>query len=219
MGKQRKRKNEEVEELDERVVDIARVAKVIKGGRRFSFRTTIVVGDNKGRIGIGIGKARAVPDSIRKASERARRNMVTVAVFNQTVPYEITARYGGAKVFLKPASPGTGILAGGGVRAVLEVAGVHNILSKSQGSSNTLNVAMATLEALKQLRSPETIAEMRGKQVEDVLPFWERAARYQQRRTLDVVKQKQQDERKANKGKTAGEVVAETSSRRKESES
>lgn len=219
MGKQRKRKNEEVEELDERVVDIARVAKVIKGGRRFAFRTTIVVGDNKGRIGIGIGKARAVPDSIRKASERARRNMVTVAVFNQTVPYEITARYGGAKVFLKPASPGTGILAGGGVRAVLEVAGVHNILSKSQGSSNTLNVAMATLEALKQLRSPEMIAEMRGKQVEDVLPFWERAARYQQRKTLDVVKQKQQDERKANKGKTAGEMVAEASGRRKESES
>lgn len=219
MGKQRKRKNEEVEELDERVVDIARVAKVIKGGRRFAFRTTIVVGDNKGRIGIGIGKARAVPDSIRKASERARRNMVTVAVFNQTIPYEITARYGGAKVFLKPASPGTGILAGGGVRAVLEVAGVHNILSKSQGSSNTLNVAMATLEALKQLRSPEMIAEMRGKQLEDVLPFWERAARYQQRRTLNVVKQKQQDERKSNKGKTAGEVVAETSSRHKESES
>lgn len=219
MGKQRKRKNEEVEELDERVVDIARVAKVIKGGRRFAFRTTIVVGDNKGRIGIGIGKARAVPDSIRKASERARRNMVTVAIFNQTIPYEITARYGGAKVFLKPASPGTGILAGGGVRAVLEVAGVHNILSKSQGSSNTLNVAMATLEALKQLRSPEMIAEMRGKQLEDVLPFWERAARYQQRRSLDVVKQKQQDERKSNKGKTAGEVVAETASRRKESES
>ena len=219
MGKQRKRKNEEVEELDERVVDIARVAKVIKGGRRFAFRTTIVVGDNKGRIGIGIGKARAVPDSIRKASERARRNMVTVSIFNQTIPYEITARYGGAKVFLKPASPGTGILAGGGVRAVLEVAGVHNILSKSQGSSNTLNVAMATLEALKQLRSPEMIAEMRGKQLEDVLPFWERAARYQQRRSLDVVKQKQQDERKSNKGKTAGEVVAETASRRKESES
>jgi hypothetical protein len=110
-------------------------------------------------------------------------------------------------------------LAGGGVRAVLEVAGVHNILSKSQGSSNTLNVAMATLEALKQLRSPEMIAEMRGKQVEDVLPFWERAARYQQRKTLDVVKQKQQDERKANKGKTAGAVVAEASGRRKESES
>ena len=219
MGKQRKRKNEEVEELDERVVDIARVAKVIKGGRRFAFRTTIVVGDNKGRIGIGIGKARAVPDSIRKASERARRNLVTVSIFNQTIPYEITARYGGAKVFLKPASPGTGILAGGGVRAVLEVAGVHNILSKSQGSSNTLNVAMATLEALKQLRSPEMIAEMRGKQLEDVLPFWERAARYQQRRSLDVVKQKQQDERKSNKGKTAGEVVAETASRRKESES
>ena len=110
-------------------------------------------------------------------------------------------------------------MAGGGVRAVLEVAGVHNILSKSQGSSNTLNVAMATLEALKQLRSPEMIAEMRGKQLEDVLPFWERAARYQQRRSLDVVKQKQQDERKSNKGKTAGEVVAETASRRKESES
>ena len=170
----RDRREEEREEFDERVVDIKRVAKVIKGGRRFAFRTVIIVGDNKGQIGIGIGKARAVPDSIRKAAERARRNMTTVALSGSTIPYEVTARYGGAKVFLKPAAPGTGVIAGGGVRAVLEAVGISDILTKSQGSPNLLNVTMATLKALEQLHSPQELAAMRGKPVKEVSPFWTR---------------------------------------------
>lgn len=173
----RERRDEEREELDERVVDIKRVAKVIKGGRRFAFRTVVIVGDNKGRVGIGIGKSRGVPDGIRKGSDRARRNMKKVALAGATIPHEVTGYWGGAKVFLKPASPGTGVIAGGGVRAVLEAVGVRDILTKSQGSPNLLNVAMATFDALQQLRSPEELAAMRGKGVEDVLPFWERAAR------------------------------------------
>lgn len=171
-----RKKQEEREELDERVVDIRRVAKVIKGGRRFAFRTVVVVGDNKGNIGIGIGKARAVPDSIRKAAERARRNIESVALSGSTIPYTVTGRYGGARVLLKPAAPGTGVIAGGGVRAVLEVVGVRNILTKSQGSANLLNVTMATLDALKQLRSAEQLAQMRGKEVHEVAPVWERRA-------------------------------------------
>lgn len=170
----RDRREEEREEFDERVVDIKRVAKVIKGGRRFAFRTVIIVGDNKGRIGIGVGKARAVPDSIRKAAERARRNMTVVALSGSTIPYEVTARYGGAKVFLKPAAPGTGVIAGGGVRAVLEAVGISDILTKSQGSPNLLNVTMATLKALEQLQSPQELAAMRGKPVDEVSPFWSR---------------------------------------------
>ena len=169
-----KRRDEEREELDERVVDIRRVAKVIKGGRRFAFRTVVVVGDNKGRIGIGVGKARAVPDSIRKANDKARANIRHVSLVDATVPYEVTGTHGGAKVLLKPASPGTGVIAGGGVRAVLEAVGVRNILSKSQGSPNLLNVAMATIDALSQLKSPELLAEMQGKPVNQVRPVWQR---------------------------------------------
>lgn len=169
-----RKKQEEREELDERVVDIRRVAKVIKGGRRFAFRTVVVVGDNKGNIGIGIGKARAVPDSIRKAAERARRNIEHVAISGTTVPYTVTGRYGGARVLLKPAAPGTGVIAGGGVRAVLEAAGVRNILTKSQGSANLLNVAMATIDALQQLRTSKEMAGMRGVPVREVRPVWER---------------------------------------------
>ena len=168
-------RREEKEELDERVVDIARVAKVIKGGRRFAFRTVVVVGDSKGRVGIGIGKARAVPDAIRKASDRAKRVMRPVNLSGTTIPHPVVARYGGAKVMLRPAAPGTGVIAGGGVRAVLEAAGVRDILTKSQGSNNLLNVAMATLTALEMLRSPEQLAAMRGKSVDEVRPFWERA--------------------------------------------
>ena len=171
----RRDRDEEREELDERVVNITRVAKVIKGGRRFAFRTVVIVGDNNGRVGVGIGKARGVPDSIRKGSERARKNMNRVALSGTTIPFEVTARYGGAKVMLKPASPGTGVIAGGGVRAVLEAVGVRDILTKSQGSANLLNVAMATLKALDMLRTPQQTAAMRGKKVEDVMPFWERA--------------------------------------------
>lgn len=176
-GRDRRDRQEEREELDERVVDIRRVAKVIKGGRRFAFRTVVIVGDNKGRIGIGVGKARGVPDSIRKGSERARKNMVKVSLSGATIPHEVTARHAGAKVFLKPAAPGTGVIAGGGVRAVLEAVGVHDILTKSQGSNNLLNVAMATIAALQELRSPEELAAMRGKPVEEMRPFWEQAAR------------------------------------------
>ena len=169
-----RRNQEERDEFDERVVDIRRVAKVIKGGRRFAFRTVVVVGDNRGNVGIGIGKARAVPDSIRKAAERARRNIQSVALSGTTIPYTVVGRHGGARVLLKPAAPGTGVIAGGGVRAVLEVVGVRNVLTKSQGSANLLNVTMATQDALKQLRGAEQLAEMRGKRPHEVAPFWER---------------------------------------------
>jgi small subunit ribosomal protein S5 len=165
---------EEREELQERVIDITRVAKVIKGGRRFAFRTVVVVGDGNGRVGIGIGKARGVPDSIRKGTDRARRQMRSVVLSGTTIAHPVTAEFGGAKVLLKPAAPGTGVIAGGSVRAVLEAAGIRDILTKSQGSPNLLNVAMATLEALEQLRSPEQTAAIRGKSVNSVRPFWER---------------------------------------------
>lgn len=173
-GRRDRRRDDDREELEERVVDIRRVAKVIKGGRRFAFRTVVVVGDSKGRLGIGVGKARAVPDSIRKANEKARSNLERVALAGTTIPYEVIGRSGGARVLLKPAAPGTGIIAGGGVRAVLEVVGVRNILTKSQGSANLLNVAMATLDALQQLKSAELLAEMRDKPVKEVMPVWQR---------------------------------------------
>jgi small subunit ribosomal protein S5 len=165
---------EEREELDERVIDIKRVAKVIQGGRRFAFRTVVVVGDGQGRVGVGVGKARGVPDSIRKGTDHARREMSKVSLSGTTIPYQVIGEWGGAKVLLKPASPGTGVIAGGGVRAVLESAGVRDIITKSQGSNNLLNVAMATLAALQQLRTPEQIAQIRGKSVNSVRPFWER---------------------------------------------
>jgi len=159
---------------EERVIEIARVAKVVKGGRRFRFRVTVVVGDKKGTVGMGIGKANAVPDAMRKASERARKDLRVVNLAGTTIPHESLGKVAGAKVFLKPASPGTGVIAAGGVRAVLEVAGVRDILTKSQGSANVLNVVMATFGALDNLRSPQTEAARRGKKVEELLPFWER---------------------------------------------
>jgi len=155
-------------------VDIKRVAKVIKGGRRFAFRTVVIVGDNKGRVGAGIGKARGVPDSIRKGADRARRQMENVALSGSTIPHMVIGEYGGARVLLRPAAPGTGVIAGGGVRAVLEAVGVRDVLSKSQGSNNLLNVTMATLAALQQLRTPQEIAAIRGKNAEALLPLWER---------------------------------------------
>ncbi|MBN1538031.1 MAG: 30S ribosomal protein S5 [Anaerolineales bacterium] len=161
-------------EFDERVVEIARVAKVVKGGRRFSFRVTVVAGDNKGSVGIGIGKANAVPDAMRKASERARKNMQKIFLFGTTIPHEVIGSIGGARVLLKPASRGTGVIAGGGVRAVLESAGISDILTKSLGSSNLLNVVFATMNALEQLKSPQEEAARRGKSPKDVTPFWER---------------------------------------------
>ena len=161
-------------QFDERVVDIARVAKVVKGGRRFSFRVVMVIGDNAGRVGLGMGKANAVPDAIRKASERARKDMRRINLLGTTIAHEVVGKQSGARVLLRPASPGTGVIAGGGVRAVLEAAGVHDILSKSLGSSNILNVVRATFNALDQLKSPKDQAAQRGKALEHVQPHWER---------------------------------------------
>jgi len=162
------------DQFDERVLEIARVAKVVKGGRRFQFRVALIVGDNHGKVGLGVGKANAVPDAMRKASERARKNMKTVALMGTTIPHQVTGRLSGANVLLKPASPGTGVIAAGGVRAVCEAAGIHDILTKSLGSGNVLNVVKATFQALEQLKSPEAEAARRGKPVEDLLPYWER---------------------------------------------
>lgn len=161
-----------VEELDERVVHIARTAKVVKGGRRFSFRAVVVVGDNKGSVGVGIGKAREVPEAIRKGSEQARRNMRKIPLIGTTIPHEVTTRFSAAEVFLKPATPGTGVIAGGGVRAVVEAAGIRDILTKSKGSSNILNVVKATVKALNELQDPAEIAQNRGVHVSRVQPFW-----------------------------------------------
>jgi small subunit ribosomal protein S5 len=167
-----RRSFEEREELDERIVDITRVAKVLQGGRRFGFRAVVVVGDNNGQVGVGVGKARSVPDAIRKGAARARRDMEPVALLGATIPHEVTATHGGAKVLLRPASRGTGVIAGGGVRAVVEAAGVKDLLSKSLGSANALSVIMATLEGLRQLRSPDEVAQMRGVPVSEVSPPW-----------------------------------------------
>jgi small subunit ribosomal protein S5 len=172
---QHNRNDEKADELDERVVDISRVAKVIKGGRRFAFRVVAVVGDNRGHVGVGVGKARGVPDAIRKATERARHNMGEVAIVGTTIPHEVEEQYGGAIVFLKPASPGTGVIAAGGVRAVLEAAGIHDILTKSKGSANVLNVTHATLKGLQALKRVEVEARARGKDAQGLQPFWKRS--------------------------------------------
>ena len=161
-------------ELDERVIEINRVATVVKGGRRFSFRVTVVVGDNSGSVGMGVGKANAVPDAMRKATEKAKKNMHRISIFGSTIPHEVIGEISGARVLLKPASQGTGVIAAGGVRAVLEAAGVSDILTKSLGSANALNVVSATMDALDQLKSPQQIASERGIPVEKVLPYWER---------------------------------------------
>lgn len=155
-------------DLIEKVVYINRVAKVVKGGRRFSFSAIVVKGDGEGKVGVGVGKANEVPEAMRKASERAEKNMVHVDIVNGTIPHEVFVKYGAARVVLRPAGPGTGVIAGGPVRAVLEAAGVENILTKIIGTTNPHNVVKATIKALTTLISAEKMAAKRGKSLEEI---------------------------------------------------
>ena len=157
------------QQLTDKVVSIARVAKVVKGGRRFRFSAIVVVGDGQGRVGAGLGKAHEVPEAIRKAVEQAKKAMIQIPLLNSTIPYAVLGEYGSGRVLLKPASEGTGVIAGGPVRAVVEVAGIKNVLTKCLGSHNPHNAVKATMMALKQLASPEEVASRRNRSLAEIL--------------------------------------------------
>ena len=169
MRQNEQRKEVEQPEFEERVVTINRVTKVVKGGRRFRFAALVVIGDKKGHVGFGTGKAQEVPDAIKKAVEAAKKNMITVATVKTTIPHEVTGVYGAGRVILRPASEGTGVIAGGPVRAVVELAGINDILSKSLGSATPINVVRATVEGLKSLETVEQVAARRGVTVDQIL--------------------------------------------------
>ncbi len=161
--------SEAPEQLTDKVVSISRVAKVVKGGRRFRFSAIVVVGDGQGRVGVGLGKAHEVPEAIRKAVEKAKKEMIRVPIINSTIPYTVVGEFGAGKVLLKPAAAGTGVIAGGPVRAVVEVAGIKNVLTKCLGSHNPHNAVKATMDALKQLSSPEEVASRRNRPLAELL--------------------------------------------------